>query len=207
MRWSLYFGPSRPRLCPVAPGSLSEQKASRTQLIFLHLRPAQTDTFCESMQTAKTFQLSIFLRGQLISRRRCVDIQAVCFRLQDNIQTDTAFYCISIQCLIFFPGRKGDRDEMDLADCLEQSLFDFWNGTLATHLLMSNGSSCCGQPSPSALHSGYWSSHTKLFLSIERDVADTLWRALRILYATKKPWSNQIWPKLSFMSHICCYGL
>lgn len=125
MRWSLYFGPSRPRLCPVAPGSLAEQKASRTQLIFLHLRPAQTDTFCESMQTAKTFRLSIFPRGQLISRRRRADIRAVCFRLQDNIQTDTAFCCISIQCLIFFPGRKGDRDEMDLADCLVQSLFWF----------------------------------------------------------------------------------
>lgn len=148
MRWSLYFGPSRPPLCPVAPGSLAEQKASRTQLIFSHLQPAQTDNFSESRQTARTFKLSIFQWGQLISWRFCVEIQAVCFRLQDNIQTDTPFYCISIQCLISSLCRKGesDRDEMDLADCLDQCLFDCWNCTLETHSLMSNESSCCGQP-------------------------------------------------------------
>lgn len=133
---------------PVPPGSLSEQKASRTQLIFSYLQPAQTDTFSESRQTARTFKLSIFQWGQLISWKFCVEIQAVCFKLQANIQTDTPFYCAAVQCLIFSLCRKGesDSDEMDLADCLEQRLFDCWNCTLETHSQMSNESSCCGQP-------------------------------------------------------------
>lgn len=35
---------------------------------------------------------------------------------------------------------------MDLADYLELCLLDCWNYTLETHWLMSNESSCCGQP-------------------------------------------------------------
>lgn len=145
MRWSLYFGPSRPPLCPVAPGSFAEQKASGTQLIFSHLRMAQTDTFSESRQTVRTFKLSMFQWGQLISRRFGLKIQAVRFRLQDNIQTDTPFYCISIQCLNAPGYRKGesDRDGMDSADCLDQCLFDCRSCTVETHSLKSNQSSRC----------------------------------------------------------------
>lgn len=133
---------------PVPPGSLSEQKASRTQLIFSYLHPAQTDTFSESRQTARPFKLSIFQRGQLISWKFCVEIQAVCFKLHANIQTGTPFYSVSVQCLIFSLCRKGesDTDEMDLADRLEQCVFDCWNCTLETHSLMSNESWCRGQP-------------------------------------------------------------
>lgn len=147
MRWSLYFGPSRPPLCPVAPGSFAEQKASGTQLIFSHLHPAQTDTFGESRQTVRTFKLSMFLWGQLISRRFGLKIQAVCFRLQDNIQADTPFFCISIQCLNASGYRKGesDRDGMDLADCSDQCLFDCRCCTVETHSPESNQSSCCDQ--------------------------------------------------------------
>lgn len=147
MRWSLYFGPSRPPLCPVAPGSFAEQKASGTQLIFSHLHMAQTDTFSESRQTVRTFKLSMFQWGQLISRRLGLKIQAVRFRLQDNFQTDTPFHCISIQCLNASGYRKGesDRDGMDLADGLDQCLFDCRSCTVETHSLKSNQSSRCDQ--------------------------------------------------------------
>lgn len=117
MRWSLYFVLSGPPLCTVAPGSLAEQKASRTQLIFSHLRLTHTDTFSESKQTVRTFKLSIFLRGQLISWRRCTENQAVCLRPQDNIQTDVPFFCVSIQCLILSVAEKKWR-------------WQWWNGQI-----------------------------------------------------------------------------
>lgn len=125
MRWSLYFGPSRPPLGPVAPGSLAEQKASRTQLIFLHLgRQTPSEEAGKQRGHLKCFRGDVW--GQLIT---CS---------QDHI-----IYYIFITFHLF---SQTDADETDLADYLERCHFDCWRRTLETHSLMLNGSYCCDQP-------------------------------------------------------------
>lgn len=98
--------------------------------------------------------------GQLITRRSCVGIRPVGSGLWDNVPADTRKSYIFIPCLIFSLRRKGesDRDEMDLADYSDRCLFDCWSRTLETRRLMSSESSCCGQASLIALHSGYRSA-------------------------------------------------